>query len=83
MWNISPDYLQRTKDELKGRQAAIQALIAKEVKALDADIEEVETVERLAYAFAAKHLPTVEAEAEAEMYRPSKKPVRLRTGFAC
>jgi uncharacterized protein YdcH (DUF465 family) len=57
MWNLTPEYLEQVKDELKARRAAIQARIADEVKSLDADIEEIETIERLAYAFAAKHLP--------------------------
>jgi hypothetical protein len=58
MWNLTPDYLEQVKEELKGRRAAVQARIADELKSLDADIEEIETIERLAYAFAAKHLPT-------------------------
>jgi hypothetical protein len=57
MWNLTPEYIEQAKEELKGRRAAIQARIADELKSLDADIEEIETIERLAYAFAAKHLP--------------------------
>ena len=61
MWNINPEYLQRTKEELKGRQAAIKARLAKEIESLDAEIEEIEVVARHAQAFAAKHLPANEA----------------------
>ena len=57
MWNLTPDYLATAKEELKGRRAAIQARIADELKAIDEDIEEIETLERIAYAFAVKHLP--------------------------
>ena len=57
MWNLTPDYLASAKEELKGRRAAIQARIADELKAIDEDIEEIETLERIAYAFAVKHLP--------------------------
>ena len=49
------------REELKGRQAAIQARFAKEIESLDAEIEEIELVERHAQAFAAKHLPANEA----------------------
>jgi hypothetical protein len=57
MWNLTPDHIEQVKEELKGRRAAIQARMADELKSLDADIEEIETIERLAYAFAVKHLP--------------------------
>jgi hypothetical protein len=71
MWSLTPDYLANMKEELKGRRAAIQARIADELKAIDADLEEIETLERVAYAFAVKHLPepqalASEAETEAE-----------------
>ncbi|MBV9551352.1 MAG: hypothetical protein JO032_01045 [Alphaproteobacteria bacterium] len=57
MWNLTPEYLQQVKEELKGRRAAIQARYADELKALEADLEEIETLERVAYAVAAKHVP--------------------------
>jgi hypothetical protein len=56
MWNITPDNLKLIKEELKGRRAAIEARYAEELKALAADLEEIETLERVAYAFAVKHL---------------------------
>ena len=66
MWNLSPEYIQQVKEELKGRRAAIQARHAEELKSLEADLEEIETLERVAYAVAAKHLPELE-EAAAEI----------------
>jgi len=57
MWNLTPDYIQQVKEELKGRRAAIQARYADELKTLEVDIEELETLERIAYAIAVKHLP--------------------------
>jgi hypothetical protein len=62
MWNLTPDYLASIKEELKGRRAAIQARVAGELKAIEADLEEIESLERVAYAFAAKHLSEVELE---------------------
>jgi hypothetical protein len=57
MWNLTPDYIQQVKEELKGRHAAIEARYADELKAISADLEEIETLERIAYNFAVKHLP--------------------------
>src|ERR1700733_5374767 len=57
MWNLTPEYIEQMKEELKGRRAAIQARYADELKAVEADLEEVETLERIAYAVAVKHLP--------------------------
>jgi hypothetical protein len=57
MWTLSPEYIQQVKEELKGRRAAIQARHAEELRSLDTDLEEIETLERMAYAVAAKHLP--------------------------
>jgi hypothetical protein len=77
MWNLTPEGLQQVKEELKGRRAAIQARYAEEVKSLEADIEEIENLERVAYAFAAKHLADeapVAAEVEVEPL-PEPEPV--------
>ena len=57
MWNLTPEYIQQVKDELKGRRDAIHARYADELKSLEVDLEEVETLERIAYAVAVKHLP--------------------------
>lgn len=57
MWNLTPESLLGAKEELKGRQAAIQARLSHELGTLEADLEEIETLEQLAYAFAVKHLP--------------------------
>lgn len=57
MWNLTPDYIQQVKEELKGRRAAIEARYADELKEVSADLDEIETLERIAYNFAVKHLP--------------------------
>ena len=57
MWNLTPDYIQQVKEELKGRRAAIEARHGDELKAIAADLDEIETLERIAYNFAVKHLP--------------------------
>ena len=70
MWTLTPDYLASTKEELKGRRAAIQARIADELKAIDAELEEIEALERVAYAFAVKHLPELSAAEPAPALPP-------------
>jgi len=83
MWNLTPDYIQQVKEELKGRRAAIEARHADELKSIAADLEDIEQLERIAYAFAVKHLPdpapaepAVEPAAEvAELQAASEEPV--------
>ena len=83
MWNLTPDYIQQVKEELKGRRAAIEARYADELKGIATDLEEIEQLERIAYAFAVKHLPDpqpVEAASEpvvevAELQPASAEPV--------
>jgi len=68
MWNLTPEYVEQVKEELKGRRAAIQARYADELKSIETDLEDIETLERIAYAFAVKNLPEpAPAEPVAEM----------------
>jgi hypothetical protein len=55
MWNLSLEDIQRAKEELKGRRAAIQARYEDEVKAIDADLVNIEALERAADMFVARH----------------------------
>lgn len=60
MWNLSPDYLLQIKEELKGRQAAIEARMADELRDVASDLEDIEKLESVAYSVAVKHLPQLE-----------------------
>jgi hypothetical protein len=78
MWNLTPDYIQQVKEELKGRRAAIEARHADELKEIAGDLDEIEELERIAYAFAVKHLPepqpadpSGEPPAEVAMLQPT------------
>ena len=51
MWNLNGDDIQRAKEEMKGRRAAIQARYEAELKQLEADIADLETFERFAVKF--------------------------------
>lgn len=53
MWNLTADDVQRAKEELKGRRAAIQARYESELKQLEVDIADLETFERFAVKFVA------------------------------
>jgi hypothetical protein len=67
MWTLTPEYIQQVKQELTGRRAAIEARYADELKSIASDLDEIETLERIAYSFAVKHLPDSEpAEAAVE-----------------
>lgn len=48
MWNLNGDDIQRVKEELKGRRAAIRARYESEMKQLDTDIADLEAFERFA-----------------------------------
>jgi hypothetical protein len=51
MWNLTGDDIQRAKDELVGRRAAIKARYDSEMKQLEADLASLETFERAAVNF--------------------------------
>jgi hypothetical protein len=55
MWNLSGDDVQRAKEELKGRRAAIQARYESELKQLESAIADIETFERTALTFVANY----------------------------
>ena len=55
MWNITPDDVERVREELKGRRAAIQARYDDEVQKLTAELDDIEAFERVATAFAQRH----------------------------
>jgi peptidoglycan hydrolase CwlO-like protein len=48
MWNLSGDDIQKAKEELKGRRAAIQARYDTELKQLEREIADLEAFERAA-----------------------------------
>ena len=73
MWNLTADDVQRAKEELKGRRAAIQARYEKELRQLEVDITDLETFERFAVKFVSdfkgeepSSVPAAEAAPEAE-----------------
>jgi hypothetical protein len=55
MWNLTSTDLELAKEELKGRRAAVEARYTKDIQGLDADLAEIEMLERIATAFALKH----------------------------
>lgn len=57
MWHVNKEHIQRVKEELQGRHASISARYESELKSVEDDLNEIEELERIAYAFAAKHIP--------------------------
>jgi len=55
MWNITLADIHRAKGQLQARRAKIEAKYLEEIKTLDADLAEIETLERVASDFALKH----------------------------
>lgn len=55
MWIISSHEVEQAKEQLAGRRAEIEARYAAEKGALDAEVEAVETLERVAAEFAARN----------------------------
>jgi hypothetical protein len=73
MWNITPEDVERAKQELQGRRAAIQARYEDEVHKLTAELDDIETFERVAAEFALRHKReevTVTPEPEPEPVMP-------------
>jgi hypothetical protein len=75
MWNLSGDDIQRAKEELKGRAAAIKARYDKEMKQLEADIAAIETFERAAVDFVSNFKGQDEASAVAADPAPAAEQV--------
>src|SRR5437764_12851303 len=65
-WNLNGEDIQRAKEELKGRRAAIQARFDNEMKQLAADIADLETFESFAVKFVTDFKGEEEAAAVAE-----------------
>src|SRR6266581_2953997 len=72
MWNLSGDDIQRAKEELKGRRAAIQARYESELKQLETAIADIETFERTALTFMANFQG--EAAPPATVAEPARAP---------
>jgi hypothetical protein len=55
MWNLTSYDVNRIKGQLQARRARIDAKYAEDTKALDADVADVETLERVAGGLALKY----------------------------
>ncbi len=75
MWHLSGDDIQRAKEELKGRRAAIKAHYDSEMKQLEADIGAIETFERAAVDFVSNFKGEEEPSATVADPEPAAEPV--------
>jgi hypothetical protein len=55
MWSLSLEEIERVKEELKGRRAALKARYEGELQAVEADLANIETLELAATLFVSRH----------------------------
>src|SRR5713101_3918508 len=75
MWHLTGDDIQRAKEELKGRRAAIKAHYDNEMKQLETDIAAIETFERAAENFVSNFKAEDEPAATVADPEPAAEPV--------
>src|SRR5258708_5968820 len=75
MWHLTGDDIQRAKEELKGRRAAIKAHYDSEMKQLETDIAAIETFERAAVDFVSNFKGEDEPSVIAADSEPAVEPV--------
>jgi hypothetical protein len=78
MWNLTADDIQQAKEALMERRAAVQAHYDSEVSRLDAELADIEIVERFALNFASKHkedAPSNQAVDPASAVRDAAPPI--------
>jgi hypothetical protein len=75
MWHLTGDDIQRAKEELKGRRAAIKAHYDSEMKQLETDIAAIETFERAAVDFVSNFKGEDEPSVTAADPAPAMEPV--------
>ena len=70
MWNLTTYDVNRIKGQLQARRVRIDAKYAEETKALDADVADVETLERVATALSLKY----QSDDSANLSKESESP---------
>lgn len=55
MWSLSLDEIERVKEELKGRRAAVKVRYEDELQAIEADLANIETLELAATLFVSRY----------------------------
>ena len=70
MWKLTTYDVNRIKGQLQARRARIDAKYAEETKALDADVADVETLERVATALSLKY----QSDDSANLSKESESP---------
>src|SRR5437763_12998329 len=55
MWNINGSDIQKAKEQLETRRATLKAEYEEQVKRIDAELADIETVERVAVTFVSSH----------------------------
>lgn len=64
MWSLTSDDVQRAKEHARQRRAEVEARYAEELKSIEAECVEIETLERIAAEFSLRHNRPVPAAVE-------------------
>jgi hypothetical protein len=75
MWSLSLADIERVKEELKGRRAALKARYDGELQAIAADLANIETLERAATLFVSRHAGAEPVAAEVAGLVPAEDAV--------
>ena len=74
MWNLSGNDIKKAKDQLEARRTTLKAEYEEEMKRIDAELTDIDTVERVAVNFVSKgkgEPGSAKTEAEPEKDMPS------------
>src|ERR1700694_5395520 len=80
MWKLSGDDIQKAKEQLQEQRATLQAHYDSEVSRLDAELADIERVERFAVNFASNHKeegPSIVAVEQAPMEQEAAPPAEV------
>jgi hypothetical protein len=73
MWNLTSHDIHRIRGQLQARRARIDAKYAEDTKALDGDVADLETLERVAASVALKYNTANWAETSEENWRKAEE----------
>jgi hypothetical protein len=83
MWNLNGDDIKNAKEQLETRRVKLKADYEEELKRIDGELADIETVERVAVNFVSgRKNPDAPPKAEAEPEKPADKDSSASDGMA-
>jgi hypothetical protein len=71
MWSLTSDDVQRAKEHARQRRAEVEARYAEELKSIEAECAEIDTLERIAAEFSQRHNRPAPPAAELSEFAPN------------